>query len=190
MEQISVLGRTNINDKLTRQNFDEKLLSGDRPRTNPVMENILSEGGNDFFQYLSWIGLEKEPNLMVLSSMHHYYYDHNDLKGIRTLINLKKLNQVRHLESFLHTLYRILPSKAYFVGCFKKGNHKGNGATFYRSARFFNGLINIFDTRTDRSLSRKGVTKLLEDHGFKVNDFTDINGTTYFWTQNIRKPSE
>jgi hypothetical protein len=190
MEQVSVLGRTNINDKLTRSNFDEKLLSGDRPRTNPVMENILSEGGNDFFQYLNWIGLEKEPNLMVLSSMHHYYYDHNDLKGIRTLINLKKLNQVRHLESFLHTLYRILPSKAYFVGCFKKGNHNGNGATFYRSARFFNGLINIFDTRTDRSLSRKGVTKLLEDHGFKVNDFTDINGTTYFWAQNIRKPSE
>jgi hypothetical protein len=190
MEQVSVLGRTNINDKLTRSNFDEKLLSGDRPRTNPVMENILSEGGNDFFQYLSWIGLEKEPNLMVLSSIHHYYYDHNDLKGIRTLINLKKLNQVRHLESFLHTLYRILPSKAYFVGCFKKGNHNGNGATFYRSARFFNGLINIFDTRTDRSLSRKGVTKLLEDHGFKVNDFTDINGTTYFWAQNIRKPSE
>jgi hypothetical protein len=190
MEQVSVLGRTNINDKLTRSNFDEKLLSGDRPRTNPVMENILSEGGNDFFQYLNWIGLEKEPNLMVLSSMHHYYYDHNDLKGIRTLINLKKLNQVRHLESFLHTLYRILPSKAYFVGCFKKGNHNGNGATFYRSVRFFNGLINIFDTRTDRSLSRKGVTKLLEDHGFKVNDFTDINGTTYFWAQNIRKPSE
>ena len=190
MEQISVLERTNISDNLTQPNFDEKLLSGDRPRTNPVMENILSEGGNDFFQYLNWIGLEKEPNLMVLSSMHHYYYDHNDLKGIRTLINLKKLNQVRHLESFLHTLYRILPSKAYFVGCFKKGSHNGNGATFYRSARFFNGLINIFDTRTDRSLSRKGVTKLLEDHGFKVNDFTDINGTTYFWAQNIRRPSE
>ena len=151
MEQISVLERTNISDNLTRQNFDEKFLSGDRSGTNPVMENILSEGGNDFFQYLNWIGLAKEPNLMVLSSMHHYYYDHNDLKGIRTLINLKKLNQVKHLESFLHTLYRILPSKAYFVGCFKNSNHNGNGVTFYRSAKFFNGLVNIFDTRTERS---------------------------------------
>lgn len=190
MEHISVSGRTNISDKLTGQNFDEKLISGDGPRSNPIMENILSEGGDDFFQYLKLIGLAKEPNLMVLSSMHHYYYDHNDLKGIRTLINLKKLNQVKHLESFFHTLYRILPSKAYFVGCFKNTCQNGNGATFYRSAKFFNGLINIFDSRGDRSLSRKGITKLLEDHGFKVNDFTDINGMTYFYAQNIRRPGE
>jgi hypothetical protein len=190
MEQISVLERTNISDNLNRQNFDEKFISGDRPRTNPVMENILSEGGNDFFQYLNWIGLAKEPNLMVLSSMHHYYYDHNDLKGIRTLINLKKLNQVKHLESFLHTLYRILPSKAYFVGCFKNSNHNGNGVKFYRTAIFLNGLVNILDVRTERSLSKNGVTKLLEDHGFKVNDFTDISGMTYFYAQNIRRPCE
>lgn len=190
MERISVSGKTSISNKLAGQNFDEKFLSGDGSRSNPIIENILSEGGDDFFQYLKLIGLAKEPNLMVLSSMHHYYYDHNDLKGIRTLINLKKLNQVKHIESFFHTLYRILPSKAYFVGCFKNSSQNGNEATFYRSAKFINGLINIFDTRVDRSLSLKGVLKLLEDHGFKVNDFTDINGLTYFYAQNLRRPGE
>ena len=190
MEQISVLGITNVSDKLTSQNFDEKFLSGDRPATNPVMENILSEGGDDFFQYLNWIGLAKEPNLMVLSSMHHYYYDHNDLKGIRTLINLRRLNQVRHIESFLHTLYRILPSRSYFVGCFKNSNHNGNRAKFYRPTRFFNGLAGIFDSRTERSMSKNTVTKLLEEHGFKFNDFTDINGITYFYAQSIRRQCE
>jgi hypothetical protein len=190
MEQISVLERTNFNDRFNKLNFDEKFNSGYRPGSNPVMENILSEGGDDFFQYLNQTGLAKEPNLMVLSSMHHYYYDHNDLKGIRTLINIKKLNQLKHVESFLHTLYRILPSRANFIGCFKNSNHNGNGTTFHRSAKFFNGIINIFDTRSDKSLSKKGVTKLLEDHGFKVNDLTDINGITYFWAQNIRIPCE
>ncbi len=125
MENSSALEIAEIRNKITRVNFDEELLSGDRTRTNPILENILTEGGNDFYQYMTWIGLDKEPNIMVLSSMHHYYYDHNDLKGIRTLVNIKKLNQIKHLESFLHTLYRIMPSKAYFVGCFKSNNHHG-----------------------------------------------------------------
>jgi hypothetical protein len=190
MEQVSVLDRTTISDKFNKFCFDEKELPAERSGTNPVLENILSEGGNDFFQYLNWVGLAKEPNLMVLSSMHHYYYDHNDLKGIRTLINLKKLNQVKHLESFLHTLFRILPSRASFVGCFKNSNHNGKEEPFYRPAKLINGLINILDSRIDRNLSKKSVIKLLEDHGFKVNDITDINGVTYFWAQNIRRPGE
>jgi hypothetical protein len=190
MEQISVLGNNNVSDKLTRQNFDEKSLKGDRPAANPVMENILSEGGDDFYQYLNWIGLAKEPNLMVLSSMHHYYYDHNDLKGIRTLINLRRLNQVKHVESFLHTLYRILPSGSYFIGCFKKNDRNGSGIKLQMSARFFNNLAGIFDSRTERSMSKNSVTTLLEEYGFKVNDFTDINGITYFYAQSIRRQSE
>lgn len=190
MEHISVSGRPSTSEKLIDQNINEKLLSGEGTRSNPVMENILSEGGDDFFQYLKLIGLAKEPNLMVLSSMHHYYYDYNDLKGIRTLINLKRLNKVKHLESFFHTLCRILPSKAYLVGCFKNTSQNGKGASFYKSAKFFNDFINIFDSRGDRSLSRKIIINLLEDHGFKLNDFTEINGMTYFYAQNIRRQVE
>jgi hypothetical protein len=39
-------------------------------------------------------------------------------------------------------------------------------------------------------MSKKSVTKLLEDHGFKFNDFTDINGMTYFYAQSIRREDE
>ena len=190
MEQISVLGRIKASDNLTVRNFDEKFFSADRPAANPVMENILSEGCDDFYQYLNWTGLAKEPNLMVLSSIHHYYYDHNDLKGIRTLINLRRLNQVRHIESFLHTLYRILPSGSYFIGCFRKNDRNGSGARFQMPARFFTNLAGILDSRTERSMSKNSVTKLLEEHGFKINDFTDINGITYFCAQSLRRDCE
>jgi hypothetical protein len=190
MENTSALEITEIKDRVIRVNFNEELLSSDRTRTNPILENILSEAGNDFYQYVNWIGLDKEPNLMVLSSMHHYYYDHNDLKGIRILVNIKKLNQIKHLESFLHTLYRIMPSKSYFVGCFKSNNHKGRGISLYQSGKFLNGLINIFDSKNDRNISKKGAAKLLEEHGFKVFDITDINGLTYFWSQNMRRPGQ
>ncbi|HBC78686.1 MAG TPA: hypothetical protein DEO60_01690 [Bacteroidales bacterium] len=190
MEQISVMGKIDVSDRLTVHYLDEKFLSSDRQAANPIMENILSEGGDDFFQYLNWTGLAKEPNLMVLSSMHHYYYDHNDLQGIRTLINLKRLNQVRHIESFLHTLYRILPSGSYFIGCFRKNDRYGSGTGFQMPARFFTNLAGIFDSRTERSMSKNSVTKLLEEHGFKVNDFTDINGMTYFCAQSLRRQCE
>jgi hypothetical protein len=189
MEHNSVLARTNIGDKFARANFSENAISFEKSRTNPVLESILSEGGDDFFRYLNWIGLAKEPNLMVLSSMHHYYYDHNDLMGIKTLINLKKLNQVKHLESFLHILFRILPSKAYFVGCFKSSSHSG-GISLSRPDKFFNGILNMFDARTERSLSKKSLAKTLEENNFKVIDISDINGMSYFWAQSVNKHGE
>lgn len=190
MEHISVFERTNIGDKFARLNFNEQALSYEKSKTNPVLESILSEGGDDFFRYLNWIGLAKEPNLIVISSMHHYYYDHNDLIGIKTLINLKKLNQVKHLESFLHTLFRILSSKAYFVGCFKNSSENGNGVSFYRPVKYFNGFVNIFNSRGERSLSKKGFVKILEENNFKVIDISDINGMSYFWAQNVRRQGE
>jgi hypothetical protein len=190
MGNISVLERGVISDILSQKNFNEKLLINEQSATNPVLENIISEGGNDFFHYLNWTGLLNEPNLMVLSSLHHYYYDHKDLIGIRTLINLKKLNQIKHLESFLHTLYRILPSKSYFVGYFKSNSHHRNGTSFYHSSKFLGGLVNIFDSKSERGLSKKSVSVVLEEYGFKVIDITDLNGMTYFWAQNLRRPCD
>ena len=190
MENISVLERGVTNNKLTSENFNAKLLLHERSFTNPVMENIIAEGGDDLFKYLTWTGLAKEPNLMVLSSMHHYYYDHKDMAGIKTLINLKILNQVKHLESFLNTLFRILPSKAYFVGCFKNNKQHRKGASFYNSGKFFTGIVNIFNLKSERALSKKGVNQLMEEYGFKVIDITDLNGMTFFWAQNLRKTCE
>jgi hypothetical protein len=187
MGNISVLERGVIIDKLTQENFNDKSFVHKHSIKNPVLENIITEGGNDFFQYLIWTGLLKEPNLMVLSSMHHYYYDHKDMIGIRTLINLKKLNQIKHLESFLHTLYRILPPNAYFVGCFKSNNHLRNGASFNHSAKFVTGLLDIFDSKSERVLSKKGLTRIMEEYGFKVIDIMDLKGMTYFWAQNLRR---
>ena len=181
MEQISIKGGKGNTLAAQRTDYHD-FLAGLKDK-NPVIENLLSEGGDDFFQYLTWIGLARESNLMVISSSHNYYYDHNDLRGIKTLINLKKLNQVRHLESFLNTLCRILPAKASFVGCFKNSSNPANGLQYNNPARLMSGVMNIFDSRPERALSKKGVTKMLEDHKFKVNDITDINGITYFWAQ-------
>ncbi len=123
MEQISLSDRTVPIDKISKTGFNEIPASTGSSTTPPVYENIITEGGEDFFQYLTWIGLAKEPDIMVLSSIHHYHYDHSDLRGIKALINLKKLNQIRHLDGFLHTLSRIMPAKAYLAGYFRRSHH-------------------------------------------------------------------
>ena len=54
----------------------------ERTTYNPVYTNLAAEGDENFFHYLNWLGLSNEPNLLVLSSRHHFYYDYDDLKGV------------------------------------------------------------------------------------------------------------
>lgn len=183
MENTLVLGKTEIFNDFVKSKFNEKVLVPEISRINSVLENIRSEAGSDFIQYLNFLQLMKEPNLMALSSKHHYFYDFDDLKSIKTLINLKKLNNIKNLGSFLQTVVRILPQKANFIGYFKNDTGNRSVFSFYQTTKFFNGLVNYRDSRIDRSLTKNDVSRLLEEHMLKVVDITDINGMTYFCSQ-------
>ena len=47
-------------------------------------------------------------------------------------------------------------------------------------------MYNIMDSRTNKNLTKKTVTLLLEDTGLKVIDMSDINGFTFFCSQKIK----
>jgi len=165
----------------------ERIISMDDDQNSAVFDSLLAEGGENFFHYISWLGLGKDPNLMILSSIHHYYYDFNELKGVRTLINLKPLNQINHIDNFLKNVYRVLPQKSNFVGCFKDNKiHSGLAMPFYQSFRFLNSLINMIDSKSERFMSRKDVIKRLEVHDFSIIDMTEISKVTYFCAQNVK----
>jgi hypothetical protein len=165
-----------------------KVVSMDENLNNPVFENLLAEGGENFYHYINWLGLGKDPNLMILSSIHHYYYDFNDLKGIKTLINLKKLNEINHIDTFLGNVFRVLPSKANFVGCFKDNKIRGGiGAPFYQSFKLLNGMINMINSKTDKFMTRKDVIRLLETHDFRIVDMTEISNITFFCAESHKK---
>jgi len=185
MEDTYTLQRSGIiGDSKVRTNFNGNKFPFERTRTNPVIDNLIAEGGESLFHYLNWHGLANEPNLLVLPSTQHFYYDYSELKGVTTLINLKKLNLIKHLDSFLHSVYHVLSPKTNFIGCFSDWKtQKGNGLP----SRMYKGLINFLDSRIDIEIDRKSVSKLLESHGFKVIDMTEINGLTYFRAQNIRR---
>jgi len=156
-----------------------------RAKSNPVLETMLSEGSEYFFNYLDRMGLSHEPDLLILSSKHHYYYDHDDLRGVKILVNLKKLNFIKHLDSFLHVLFRMLPPRAKFIGCFTNSQSPGNkGFNFNHSNGFFSRFLNFLDARTDRQLKKDEVAVMLESHGFKVLDMTELNGEVFFSARN------
>ncbi len=192
MEKTSIINKTDINNnQAVKTNLHEKNVSIDQNKNNSVFDSLVAEGGENFFHYINWLGLAKDPNLMILSSIHHYYYDFNDLKGVRTLINLKQLNQINHIDSFLNNVFRVLPPKANFVGCFKDNKiRSGIAAPFYQSFKFLNGLINIIDSKTDRFITRKDVIRLLESHDLRIIDMTEISSITYFCSENIKKSVE
>lgn len=170
--------------------MEGKMLSMDQDQNNPVFENLLAEGGENFYHYINWLGLGKDPNLMILSSIHHYYYDFNDLRGIKTLINIKKLNEINRTDTFLSNVYRVLPPKASFIGCFKDNKIRGGiGVPFYQPSRLLNGLINLIDSKTDKFMTRKDVIKLLDSHDFALVDMTVISSITFFCAESRKKPA-
>ena len=46
------------------------------------------------------------------------------------------------------------------------------------------------DSKTDHNIDKKDVSGLLEKSGFNVVDITEINGLTFFYSQNVRQPIE
>ncbi len=186
MENISTLERTDIYKDQLKSNIEEKSFSEDRYNINPALKNLYSEGGKDYFHYLHYLNFTEELNLLVLSSIRHYCYTLNDLKGIKILIILEKLNLLQHPDSFLHSISQILPSKAFLVGVFKN-NQNGSNAFIYQFAKIYTSVMNSMDNNPLRCISKKSFLKLMDGHGFRIVDTTVINGMTYFCSQNINK---
>jgi hypothetical protein len=185
MEDISVLQRpVSTADRKIRTNPDKSISQVVSRKKNQVPDKLAAEVDENFLNYLKWHGLANEDNLLVLSSKLHYYYDYEELKEVTTLINLKKLNLVKHLDDFLHTLYNGLSPKTNFVGCFADAKaQKGISIT----SRLYKRFLNFLDSKVDVEIDRKDFFRLLESHGFKVIDTTEINGLTYFRSQNYRR---
>jgi hypothetical protein len=184
MESISVLQRpVRTIDKRVRTTVNRTNVSNETRKNQLVPDQLNAEVDENFKNYLNSHGLSNEDNLLVLSSKLHYYYDYEELHDVTTLINLKKLNLIKHLDEFLQTLYNGLSPKTNFIGCFSDNKSRESVSLISKLYRKF---INFLDAKIDLDMNSKNFSRLLESHGFKVIDMTVINGLTYFRTQNHR----
>ena len=172
---------------------------------NPVLNILTNEDCENFAKYIEKLGLTKDTNMVVLSSLHHYYYDAEEMTNVKTVINLKELNQIKQLKGFLHSIFHILPPSCNFIGCFVN-NKKQNGFvlstspsdSYYKknsdaiengivsSSPFLNMIYNMIDSKTNKYMSERSVSLVLGEHGFKVLDMTEMDGLTYFCAQSFR----
>jgi hypothetical protein len=165
--------------------------SGRKTGFSPSVIKVIAEGGENFFLYLKRHNISREVNMLVLPSVHHYYYDEKELENVTTLVNLKKLNDIKHLDSFMQNLFQMLPRDANFIGCFSNDKtQKQNGFAYYKPSRLLRRFINFIDSRTDRILDRSKVSEALERNGHMIVDMTEMDGLTYFYSQNIQKKAE
>jgi hypothetical protein len=156
----------------------------------PAIVNMIAEDGGSFFNYLKDLGLSRDNNLVVLSSRHHYFYDEDEMKNVRTLINLRKLNLIKYLDEFLFTLVQVLPPDTKFLGCFSDSNTSGNNDTsLFHPIRLLKQKVNRLDFLGEKTMNKNKVSGILESYGFKIINMTEMNGLTYFCSQNVRKPT-
>jgi hypothetical protein len=172
-----------------------------------VVEILASEGREDFKKFIDFTGITKEKNMVVLSSLHNYFYDAEEMKNVSTVINLKEINHIKNIKNFLHSIFHILPQRSNFIGCFVDHDNTGNldmvtKISDYQKNKntqeiengiasrfsFLNMVYNLMDSKTNKQMSRSSVELLLEGHGFKVRNMTEINGLTYFIAQKVCKP--
>jgi len=168
---------------------------------SPVFARLAEEGHEDFYNYLDWLGLAKDPGILILTSIHHYYFENEDLKKIKTVVNLKQLNYIKEIKDFLQTISRVLPHKCYFIGSFTdnknlNGIFSGSGKSQHPKtgeaaksevtgqwSSVLNMVFDLIDSKTNRYMTEKSVRLLLEDTGLKILDITEFNGLTYFCAQ-------
>lgn len=143
-----------------------------------------ADEGQDFPDYLTGLGLLGESEMLVLSMRQHWYFDYNDLRNLKILVILKKLDLIKHAESLLQTIFRVLKPEAYFIGCFTSDlSSEGKHLISYRSHSIYHIVDNFLEPKASHHFNKKYFPEIIEAQGFKIVDMTEIKGQVYFTSQ-------
>jgi hypothetical protein len=170
-----------------------------------LVDELDLEVRQSLIDYLDRMGLVKDSGVLVIPSSRHYFYDADDMKGVRTVITLRQLNHIREIKDFLRQITGLLPAESNFIGCFidnrsqnglsdKSGTlakQQSDRAEVYENGiesriPFINRMYSFIDSRTNRYLTRRSVTNLLKESGLVLVGMTEINGLTYFHTRKAK----
>ena len=168
-------------------------------------DTLITEGGVNFYNYIRKLGLEKDPGIVVISSLHHFYYDADDMNKVKTLVNVTELNNIKSVANFLHTCYQIMPQQSNLIGCFVDNKkipryklRSSSSSNFDKRdfdavengivsrVPFINRLYSMLDSKTNTYISQSSISFLLEDYGFKVLDMTELDERIYFQAKKAR----
>jgi len=192
------------NDQAVNNSYRVNSASRER-KLNILFEELTDEVREDLITYLNRMGLAGEAQILVIPSTRHYFFDAEDLKGIKTVINLKQLNYVREIREFLKKISEMLPNNSSFVGCFIDNKSQTGFSDKYSNLPrqlsekaeayengiesripFINRMYSFIDARTNRYLTKRTVSHLLEECSLQLVSMTELNGLTYFCTRKAK----
>ncbi len=199
METVSPV---NVPDASTDQPFSrnsQRRAPLRESRLNQLFSELTHDVRRDLIHYLETKDLVNYPDILVIPSSRHFFFDAEDMKGVKTLVNLKQLNYVREIRDFLRTVNALLPPESTFVGCFIDNKLQNGFSDKYSNLPknlsekaeayengiesripFINRMYSFVDLKTNRYLTSKTVTSLLEECGLQLIGMTELNGMTYF----------
>jgi len=170
-----------------------------------LFEELDLEVRQSLIDYLDRMGLIKEPGMLVIPSSRHYFYDAEDMKGIRTVITLRQLNHVREVRDFLKQIKSLLPDNSNYIGCFVDNKTENGFSDKYSNPSrlesekaeayengiesripFINRMYSFIDSKTNRYLTKRTVTNMLNEVGLELVGMNELNGLTYFHTRKSR----
>ncbi len=173
--------------------------SSGESRLNHLFGELIDEVRHDLISYLEGMGLVNDPAILVIPSSRHFFYDAEDIRGVKTIVNLKQLNYVRQIRDFLHKISELLPQESSFVGCFIDNKSQNGFSDKYSNLPktlsekaeayengiesripFINRMYSFIDLKTNRYLTKRTVTNLLEECNLQLTGMTELNGLTYF----------
>ena len=182
MDSSLTLNKNTFGSEFVNSAQDKKSSTSVSSVTDRGFLNLTDNKTEDLISYLKLVGLPADSNLVILAPGQHYYYDESDLRNVRILINLKRLNQIKEIDRYLHNLYRILPMNANYIGCFYDSSVQKNKRSSGKHRRtFISRLVNLFNVNHEQEMTRHKVAEFLWKHNFETVDMTDINGLTYFY---------
>ena len=187
-----------INDQSTNKTGSKRLSLKDSGLMH-IFNELDIDVRQNLITYLDSMGLVTETGVLVIPSTRHYFYDEEDMKGIRTVITLKPLNHIREMKDFLKQMISLLPLKSDFIGCFvdnrtqngysdKDGNgskHEPDKDEVFENGiesriPFINRMYSFIDSKTNRYLTKRSVANLLEEVGLELVSMSEMKGMTYF----------
>ena len=146
---------------------------------------LFVSGGLNLFRFLRHTGLSNDPGLIILSQHDYATFRAGDLERVTTLITLRRLNLIKHLEMFLNSLVHLLPPDTNFVGCFSQTGDNGGGTRGSGILNGFPGRIYGGRLKECHLLSRGKVSEILERNGLSIISMTEMNGLTYFHSRKV-----
>jgi hypothetical protein len=170
-----------------------------------IFDDLIEEAGKEVYNYLEKFEITQNTNLILLSSVRHYLYGPEELKQVKTVVNLKLMNHIKLIRYCLQAMNRVLPIGGNFVGCFfDSGKNKNKKLALNSSINksdllfvnskyqdkssgfpFITWIYKMIYRRKFNSLAKNKARSILEKNGFLVLDMSEINGITYFISKKI-----